>query len=165
MACIFVWDVCAELIAHTSEQLAQWAASRADLFPAVLCERMGALHSRGRAHHLSHTKRVIEEVFQKPIEEVFEEFDETPIGTGAIAQVCFIESMMKDMSLTILLGLQGDSEEGFDPTVSSFTETAGQTQGGSTSCAHERTSSISAHRLRGNQSSSSSCHEDDQQGP
>ncbi|KAI0669732.1 ABC1-domain-containing protein [Trametes maxima] len=68
-------------------KLAQWAASRADLFPAILCERMGALHSRGKAHRLSHTKRVIEDVFQRPFEDVFEEFNETPIGTGAIAQV------------------------------------------------------------------------------
>ncbi|EJF66849.1 ABC1-domain-containing protein [Dichomitus squalens LYAD-421 SS1] len=68
-------------------KLAQWAASRADLFPALLCERMGALHSRGKAHTLAHTKRVIEQVFQRPFEDVFEEFDETPIGTGAIAQV------------------------------------------------------------------------------
>ncbi|RPD55898.1 ABC1-domain-containing protein [Lentinus tigrinus ALCF2SS1-6] len=68
-------------------KLAQWAASRADLFPALLCERMGALHSRGKAHSLRHTKSVIEDVFQRPFEDVFEEFDETPIGTGAIAQV------------------------------------------------------------------------------
>ncbi|KAI0652019.1 ABC1-domain-containing protein [Trametes meyenii] len=68
-------------------KLAQWAASRADLFPAILCERMGALHSRGKAHYLSHTKRVIEDVFQRPFDDVFEEFNETPIGTGAIAQV------------------------------------------------------------------------------
>ena len=48
---------------------------------------MGALHSRGKAHSLSHTKKVIEDVFQRPFEEVFEEFDDIPIGTGAIAQV------------------------------------------------------------------------------
>ncbi|KAI0094283.1 hypothetical protein BDY19DRAFT_912075 [Irpex rosettiformis] len=71
----------------TFVKLAQWAASRADLFPALLCERLGALHSRGRAHSLAHTKRVIERVFERPFNEVFEEFDETPIGTGAIAQV------------------------------------------------------------------------------
>ena len=70
-------------------QLAQWAASRADLFPTLLCERMGKLHSQGRSHALAHTKRVIERVFQRPFEEVFEEFDETPIGSGAIAQVCY----------------------------------------------------------------------------
>ena len=69
-------------------QLAQWAASRADLFPALLCERMGKMHSQGRTHSLAYTKRVIERVFQRPFDEVFEEFDETPIGSGAIAQVC-----------------------------------------------------------------------------
>jgi aarF domain-containing kinase len=69
-------------------QLAQWAASRADLFPALLCERMGKMHSQGRRHSLAHTKRVIERVFQRPFDDVFEQFDETPIGSGAIAQVC-----------------------------------------------------------------------------
>ncbi|KAI0257178.1 ABC1-domain-containing protein [Lactifluus subvellereus] len=68
-------------------KLAQWAASRADLFPALLCERMGKMHSQGRPHSLAHTKRVIEHVFRRPFDEVFEEFDETPIGSGAIAQV------------------------------------------------------------------------------
>ncbi|KAI0347771.1 ABC1-domain-containing protein [Trametopsis cervina] len=71
----------------TFVKLAQWAASRADLFPALLCERMGALHSRGKAHSFRHTKGVIERVFQKSFDDVFEEFDETPIGIGAIAQV------------------------------------------------------------------------------
>ncbi|KAI1788829.1 ABC1-domain-containing protein [Ganoderma leucocontextum] len=68
-------------------KLAQWAASRADLFPAHLCERMGALHSRGKAHPLSHTRRSSRTSSSGPFEDVFEEFGETPIGTGAIAQV------------------------------------------------------------------------------
>lgn len=69
-------------------QLAQWAGSRADLFPSRLCQRLGETHSHGKPHSLHHTKKVIEKVFQRPFEEVFEEFDERPIGTGAIAQVC-----------------------------------------------------------------------------
>ncbi|KAH8119850.1 hypothetical protein DFH11DRAFT_1685326 [Phellopilus nigrolimitatus] len=68
-------------------KLAQWAASRADLFPAELCARMGALHSGGKPHSIRHTRRVIERVFQQPFEDVFEEFDAEPIGVGAIAQV------------------------------------------------------------------------------
>lgn len=48
---------------------------------------MGSLHSRGKPHHLSHTQKVIEDAFQLPFDQVFEEFDEIPIGTGAIAQV------------------------------------------------------------------------------
>jgi hypothetical protein len=68
-------------------QLAQWAGSRADLFPSLLCDRLGTLHSHGKPHAFEHTKKVIELVFQRPFDEVFEEFDEVPIGTGAIAQV------------------------------------------------------------------------------
>ncbi|KAI5117072.1 hypothetical protein M0805_007949 [Coniferiporia weirii] len=68
-------------------KLAQWAASRADLFSAELCARMGALHSGGKPHSIQHTRRVIERVFQRPFEDVFEEFEEKPIGVGAIAQV------------------------------------------------------------------------------
>ncbi|KAH9997697.1 hypothetical protein BJV74DRAFT_825975 [Russula compacta] len=67
-------------------KLAQWAASRADLFPTYC----------GRPHALAHTKRVIERVFQRPFGEVFEEFDETPIGSGAIAQV-YRATMKQDL--------------------------------------------------------------------
>ncbi|CDZ96778.1 abc1-domain-containing protein [Phaffia rhodozyma] len=68
-------------------KLAQWAGSRSDLFPAHLCEALGQLHSNGKPHSFRHTRRVIEHVFQKPFEEVFEHFDDQPIGCGAIAQV------------------------------------------------------------------------------
>lgn len=68
-------------------QLAQWAALRADLFPSLLCEKMGALHSRGKPHSLMHTKEVVEKALARPFDEIFEVFDENPIGVGAIAQV------------------------------------------------------------------------------
>ncbi|KAI0319778.1 ABC1-domain-containing protein [Amylostereum chailletii] len=68
-------------------KLAQWAATRADLFPVLLCDRLGRMHSSGKSHSLQHTKKVLERVFQRPFSEIFEDFDETPIGTGAIAQV------------------------------------------------------------------------------
>ncbi|KAF8445569.1 hypothetical protein L210DRAFT_881161 [Boletus edulis BED1] len=68
-------------------KLAQWAASRADLFPSLLCDRLGTTHSQATPHSLAYTKEVIERVFQRQFQDVFEEFDETPIGTGAIAQV------------------------------------------------------------------------------
>ncbi|KAJ6504427.1 hypothetical protein DFH09DRAFT_1201638 [Mycena vulgaris] len=68
-------------------KLAQWAGSRADLFPACLCDKLGRLHSGGKPHPMSHTRKQIEKVFQRRFDDVFEEFDEEPIGTGAIAQV------------------------------------------------------------------------------
>ncbi|KAG8787715.1 hypothetical protein FRC12_015335, partial [Ceratobasidium sp. 428] len=67
-------------------KLSQWAGSREDLFPAILCDKLGSLHSNGKPHSLAHTKRVIERVFGRAFNEVFEVFETTPIGVGAIAQ-------------------------------------------------------------------------------
>ncbi|KAK7064072.1 ABC1-domain-containing protein [Favolaschia claudopus] len=84
-------------------KLAQWAGSRADLFPSLLCDRLGRLHSKGKSHSISHTRKQIEKVFQRPFEEVFEEFDEKPIGTGAIAQV-YKATLKKDLIPPSYLG-------------------------------------------------------------
>jgi aarF domain-containing kinase len=70
-------------------KLGQWAASRADLFPASLCDKMSKLHSNGHPHSLRHTKREVERTFGMKFEDIFEEFGETPIGCGAIAQVSY----------------------------------------------------------------------------
>ncbi|KAF5312473.1 hypothetical protein D9619_002967 [Psilocybe cf. subviscida] len=76
-----------EAAGPTFIKLSQWAASRADLFSAPLCHRLGNLHSQGTPHPFEHTKRVIETVFQRPFDQVFQSFDHSPIGSGAIAQV------------------------------------------------------------------------------
>jgi aarF domain-containing kinase len=47
-------------------------------------------------HSLLHTKRVVERVFHRPFDEIFEEFDEVPIGSGAIAQV-YRATLRKDL--------------------------------------------------------------------
>lgn len=68
-------------------KLAQWAGSRQDLFPDELCQRLGRLHSNGKPHSFRYTKRVIERIFQRPFDEIFEEFGHEPMGIGAVAQV------------------------------------------------------------------------------
>ncbi|CAE6509716.1 unnamed protein product [Rhizoctonia solani] len=68
-------------------KLSQWAGSREDLFPAILCDKLGSLHSNGKPHGFAHTRRVIERVFGRAFDEVFEVFEKSPIGVGAIAQV------------------------------------------------------------------------------
>lgn len=68
-------------------KLGQWAASRADLFPASLCDLMSKLHSNGKPHSLRHTRKALEGAFGLSFDQVFAEFDDTPIGCGAIAQV------------------------------------------------------------------------------
>ena len=69
-------------------KLGQWAASRTDIFPHEMCAVMSSLHSNAPAHPLSVTKRTVERAFDgRRFEEIFEEFDEKPLGVGAIAQV------------------------------------------------------------------------------
>lgn len=69
-------------------KLGQWAASRSDIFPHEMCAVMSSLHSNAPAHPLSVTKRIVERAFDgRPFDEIFEEFDERPLGVGAIAQV------------------------------------------------------------------------------
>ncbi|OCF34760.1 Atypical/ABC1/ABC1-C protein kinase [Kwoniella heveanensis BCC8398] len=68
-------------------KLGQWAASRADLFPASLCDKMSKLHSNGKPHSIHHTRRVMEKAFGMKFDDIFEEFGDEPIGCGAIAQV------------------------------------------------------------------------------
>lgn len=70
------------------QQLGQWAASRSDIFPNELCATMSKLHSHAPAHSMQETRRIVEEAFDgRPFDEIFDEFDETPLGVGAIAQV------------------------------------------------------------------------------
>ncbi|KUJ20487.1 ubiquinone biosynthesis protein-like protein [Mollisia scopiformis] len=69
-------------------KLGQWAASRSDIFPEEMCEIMSNLHSNAPAHSLHETKRIIRRAFDgRPFEEIFDEFEEKPLGVGAIAQV------------------------------------------------------------------------------
>lgn len=69
-------------------KLGQWAASRSDIFPTEMCNIMSTLHSNAPAHSLEVTKRTIERAFDgRRFDDIFEEFQEKPLGVGAIAQV------------------------------------------------------------------------------
>lgn len=69
-------------------KLGQWAALRTDIFSREMCNELGNLHSNAKAHLLRATKRIICQLFGgMPFEEIFDEFNEKPVGVGAIAQV------------------------------------------------------------------------------
>ncbi|KAI1482202.1 ABC1 family protein [Daldinia eschscholtzii] len=69
-------------------KLGQWAASRTDIFPTEMCDIMAKLHSHAPAHSLEATMRIVEKAFDgRKFEDIFEEFDQSPLGVGAIAQV------------------------------------------------------------------------------
>lgn len=53
-----------------------------------MCETMRCLHSHAPAHSIEVTKRIIEKAFDgRKFDDIFDEFDEKPLGVGAIAQV------------------------------------------------------------------------------
>jgi aarF domain-containing kinase len=69
-------------------KLGQWAASRTDIFPTELCDVMSKLHSNAPAHSMHTTRKTVEAAFGgRHFDDIFEEFDEKPLGVGAIAQV------------------------------------------------------------------------------
>ncbi|KAF9950263.1 hypothetical protein BGZ70_001446 [Mortierella alpina] len=77
-----------ELAGPTFIKLSQWAASRTDIFPKQLCSMLSKLHSQVDPHSIEHTRRTIEAAFGgRKLEDIFDEFIETPLGIGAIAQV------------------------------------------------------------------------------
>lgn len=77
-----------ELAGPTFIKLGQWAASRSDIFPTELCAILSKLHANAPAHSLRQTRWTVEAAFDgRPFDEIFDEFDEEPLGVGAIAQV------------------------------------------------------------------------------
>lgn len=53
-----------------------------------MCHVMSSLHSNAPAHSLEQTRKTIVKAFNgRPFTEIFEEFQEEPLGVGAIAQV------------------------------------------------------------------------------
>jgi len=53
-----------------------------------MCNTMSSLHSNAPAHSLRYTKETIIHAFGgRPFEDIFDDFQEKPLGVGAIAQV------------------------------------------------------------------------------
>jgi len=76
------------MLTDPSRQLGQWAASRSDIFPTELCDIMSKLHSNAPAHSMRATRKTVCAAFDgRRFEDIFDEFDEEPLGVGAIAQV------------------------------------------------------------------------------
>jgi aarF domain-containing kinase len=77
-----------ELAGPAFIKLGQWAASRSDVFPDEMCDVMSKLHSDSHAHSMHATRKTVEAAFDgRAFDDIFDEFNETPLGVGAIAQV------------------------------------------------------------------------------
>lgn len=68
-------------------KLGQWAATRPDVLSQTFCDELAELQSSAPCHSMKWNEKVILKAFGKPLEQVFEDFDSEPIGSGTIAQV------------------------------------------------------------------------------
>uniref|UniRef100_A0A7S0RBD2 ABC1 atypical kinase-like domain-containing protein n=1 Tax=Chlamydomonas leiostraca TaxID=1034604 RepID=A0A7S0RBD2_9CHLO len=83
-----------ELIAWTLERAGpafikwgQWASTRPDLFPPDLCAALERLQSSAPAHSAAASRAAVSAAFQRPLELLFDEFDDKPVASGSIAQI------------------------------------------------------------------------------
>ncbi len=104
-------------------QLGQWAASRSDMFPTELCDIMSKLQSDAPAHSMSATVKIVRAAFDgRPFEDIFDEFDEEPLGVGAIAQV-YKAKLKADLVMPGDVDLTPEEPENLRSTVYRHVET------------------------------------------
>ena len=71
----------------TFVKLGQIASTHPDVLPLEYCEALGSLRTSARPMDFSDVKAQVESELGKPIDELFAEFDEKPLGSASIAQV------------------------------------------------------------------------------
>ena len=71
----------------TFVKLGQIASTHPDMLPLEYCEALGELRTHARPLDFADVKAQVEGELGKPMEELFTEFDETPLGSASIAQV------------------------------------------------------------------------------
>eukprot|EP01035_Chromulina_nebulosa_P019426 gene19426-25304_t len=65
----------------------QWSSTRPDMFPEELCKALQELQANAPTHSYKYTEYLINNNFGKSIDEIFDQFDRSPIASGSIAQV------------------------------------------------------------------------------
>ena len=71
----------------TFVKLGQIASTHPDILPQEYCDALGELRTHARPLDFADVKAQIEGELGKPMEELFTEFDEQPLGSASIAQV------------------------------------------------------------------------------
>lgn len=74
-------------------KLGQWASTRRDLFPLILCQNLSRLQRQSHVHSWFQTKHLLEEAFGDKFSDVFRDFEKSPVGSGKEATIlCFSSS-------------------------------------------------------------------------
>jgi len=71
----------------TFQKYGQWISNRPDMFPESLVNTMKRLCTDSPAHSAKRTRETFKQSFGVEIEEIFDEFDMTPVASGSVAQV------------------------------------------------------------------------------
>ena len=71
-------------------KLAQWAATRRDLFSAEFCNRLLRLQRRTAARSFAEAERVLRATYGEEWPLLFRHFERESVGSGAIAQASFV---------------------------------------------------------------------------
>lgn len=71
----------------TFVKLGQIASAHPDILPAEYCNAFAELRANARPLPFADVRAEVEAQLGRPLEEVFSEFDETPLGSASIAQV------------------------------------------------------------------------------
>ena len=71
----------------TFVKLGQIASTHPDMLPMEYCDALGSLRTNARPLDFADVKAQIETELGKPIDDLFAEFDEKPLGSASIAQV------------------------------------------------------------------------------
>ena len=71
----------------TFVKLGQIASTHPDVIPQEYCDALGELRTHARPLDFDEVKAQVETELGKPVEELFAEFDEKPLGSASIAQV------------------------------------------------------------------------------
>ncbi len=71
----------------TFVKIGQIASQQGDYLPREYCEALASLRSRVAPMDIATVRSQIEKYLNKPMEELFASFDETPLGSASIAQV------------------------------------------------------------------------------
>ncbi len=76
-----------EELGPTFVKAGQLLSSRPDVLPAAYCDELAKLRVKNEPMPFSQVRAVLEEEFDRPLQEIFSSFDEDPLGSASIAQV------------------------------------------------------------------------------
>jgi len=81
-------------------KLGQWASTRRDLFHPRLCYHLAKLQSQAKVHSWQHTCKILENNNLK--QDIFENFNTTPVGSGCCAQVYYAKYQNQEVAVKVL---------------------------------------------------------------